>query len=973
MNYKHFRYTIGKRLALGFGLVLAILVAAVTLSSTRLTDVQHVEQELVGSTFSASLASHQLVAEVNKSLAILRGYLVLGNPEFKEERQAVWESIDKQLKVLDSEIESEHQQMNGYKEKLATLTESLRQYRAAQDDAERIAHTVDEQPAMKIYAQQGEPIVVELIDSINRLTSIERGLPATPKRKELLGLFAESSASFSLGLASIQSYLLSGDPAFKSTFSQQWTTNTILFDTLEEHKHLLTREQVRYYNDYAGYRDQFSPVVMQLFAVRDSDQWNMSQYLLGTKASPLATLSLVLIGEIVELQNEALKNEVEKLNSLNKEIGTVLKLTGFFGIILGILVAFLITRSVTSPLIRMTKSLKTVSRCGDYSLRLDVKGNDEISQSSEAFNSLMTATQSALSEINTVMAKISEGDLSIRIQGDYRGDLLSIKEATNRSLNNAELAEHAKREAEEASKDIAEENAQVRQALDCVSNNIMLANSSNQIIYLNDAAKNMLIDAQDDFGKEIKNFNPSKIIGEHIDVFHRVPSKQQNILAKLTTPFRSEFFVGDRVMSINAMPMIGLAGDRIGTVIEWKDRTAEVAIEREIAEVISGATRGDFSGRIEMAGKEGFFYNLAEGLNALTENVELSLADMQHILAAMAKGDLTQRMQRSYSGRLAQLKKDTNQTIDKLTEVIQSIRDTASTVSISSREIVAGNQDLSMRTELQASSLQSTAASMEQMTGTVKQSAENAFSTKMVSMKARAKAREGGNAVSRTIAAMDEIRDASNEIAEIIGVIDEIAFQTNLLALNAAVEAARAGEQGRGFAVVAGEVRNLAQRSASAAKEIKELIEASKKKVATGSDLVSESGKTLTEIVSMVEDVGSKMEEISDAAQEQSVGIEQVNLSITKMDNMTQQNASLVEEATTASEGMWNLSQDMTEMVAFFNLPENEMPTRKNNTALSGGSADHLIFDEDEGDTVCIDGDNQREEVEEDNNGEDDE
>ncbi|WP_407334406.1 methyl-accepting chemotaxis protein [Enterovibrio sp. 27052020O] len=950
MKLKYFRYTIGKRLALGFGLVLAILVAAVTLSSARLTEVQDVEQELVNSTFSATLASNQLVAEVNKSLAILRGYLVLGDPEFKLQRQAVWESINQQLAVLDANTDNDHQQIKDYKEKLATLRASLAQYRSAQDDAERIAHTADEQPAMKIYAEQGEPIVLRLVYAINYLTSIERGLPATPERKELLGLFAESSASFSLGLAAVQSYLLSGNQTFKASFFEQWTTNTRLFHTLEDHKHLLTREQAEYMEEYSKYRDQFSPLVTQMFAVRDSDQWNMSQYLLGTKASPLATLSLTLIEDIVTVQNETLKTEMEKLNNLNLEITTVLKLTGFAGVIMGILVAVLITRSVTKPLIDMTRSLKAVSKNGDYSVRLSVKGNDEISQSSEAFNTLMTATQNALSEINTVMARISEGDLSVRIQGDYSGDLLSIKEATNHSLNNAELVEQAKLETEKTSQVIAQENAQVRQALDSVSNNIMLANSSNEIIYLNDAAKTMLVDAQDDFRKEIKNFNPSKVIGEHIDVFHRVPTKQQNILAKLTTAFKSEFFVGDKVMSINAMPMTDLNGDRIGTVIEWKDRTAEVAIEREIAEVISGATRGDFSGRIEMVGKEGFFYNLAEGLNVLTENVESSLADMQRILAAMAKGDLTQRMEKSYSGRLAQLKNDTNQTIDKLTEVIYSIRDTASTVSVSSREIVTGNQDLSMRTELQASSLQSTAASMEQMTGTVKQSAENALSTKMVSMKARAKAREGGNAISRTIIAMDEISEASNEIAEIIGVIDEIAFQTNLLALNAAVEAARAGEQGRGFAVVAGEVRNLAQRSAGAAKEIKDLIEASKKKVATGSDLVSESGKTLTEIVAMVEDVGSKMEEISDAAQEQSVGIEQVNLSITKMDNMTQQNAALVEEATTASEGMWNLSQDMTEMVAFFNLPDNRMDNVPRRSLSSSIDADHLIFDEDNDD-----------------------
>nr|WP_157828426.1 methyl-accepting chemotaxis protein [Enterovibrio nigricans] len=211
---------------------------------------------------------------------------------------------------------------------------------------------------------------------------------------------------------------------------------------------------------------------------------------------------------------------------------------------------------------------------------------------------------------------------------------------------------------------------------------------------------------------------------------------------------------------------------------------------------------------------------------------------------------------------------------------------------------------------------------MENMTDTVKQSAENAVFANKLSEEARSKAREGGNVVMRTITAMDQISGASNKISDIIGVIDEIAFQTNLLALNAAVEAARAGEQGRGFAVVAGEVRNLAQRSAQAAKEIKELIRDSNKKVEDGALLVCESGDMLQEIVNMVEEVGIKMAEISEAAQEQSSGIEQVNITIARMDTMTQQNAALVEQAATAGESMLSQSQDMSVMMEFFTVSE---------------------------------------------------
>ncbi len=321
---------------------------------------------------------------------------------------------------------------------------------------------------------------------------------------------------------------------------------------------------------------------------------------------------------------------------------------------------------------------------------------------------------------------------------------------------------------------------------------------------------------------------------------------------------------------------------------------------------------------MSVAGKEGFFLTLTTGLNNLSSTIEEAVIDMQRIFSAMARGDLTKRIKRDYKGRLGQLKDDANSTCDRLTEVVAIIRENASTVTNSSNEIAAGNRDLSERTEAQSAALQQTSSNMEEMTGTVRQSAENALSANSLSEAASIKAREGGEVISRTINAMEDISTASAKISNIISVIDEIAFQTNLLALNAAVEAARAGEQGRGFAVVAGEVRNLAQRSASAAKQIKDLIEDSNLKVEGGASLVNESGTTLTEIVNTVEEVQKKMFEISSAAQEQSVGIEQVNEVIARMDAMTQQNAALVQQATTASETMLAQAEDMSEIVRFF-------------------------------------------------------
>lgn len=261
-----------------------------------------------------------------------------------------------------------------------------------------------------------------------------------------------------------------------------------------------------------------------------------------------------------------------------------------------------------------------------------------------------------------------------------------------------------------------------------------------------------------------------------------------------------------------------------------------------------------------------------------------------------------------------------NKTLDKLKEIISGIKSGAHEVSIAAEQVSQGNANLSQRTQEQASSLEEVASSMEQMTGTTSQNASNAQLTNQLAQDASKHAENGVRVVRNAVQAMNEIDSSSKKIADIIKVIDEIAFQTNLLALNAAVEAARAGEQGRGFAVVASEVRNLAGRSATAAKEIKVLIEDSVAKVETGAELVNESGKSLEEIVTSVKKASVMATEIAEASKEQSEGIEQVNKAILQMDEMTQQNASLVEQAAAASEAMGAQAQELSALVSYFDL-----------------------------------------------------
>ena len=486
-----------------------------------------------------------------------------------------------------------------------------------------------------------------------------------------------------------------------------------------------------------------------------------------------------------------------------------------------------------------------------------------------------------------------------------------IKYATNITVQ---------KELEKASRKAAD----LANALKVCQANVMIADEELNIIFVNDCVQKMLKIREKELQTVLPNFSVDSLIGTCVDDFHKHPAHQRELLKNLDKPHKAELLLAGVTFTLIASPWISQEGKKLGTIVEWEDRTAEVAIEKEIATLISAAGKGDLDTRVIENGKEGFFLRLAQGLNSLVKIVDDAVADTGDMLDAMANGDLSKRIEKEYKGSFDKLKRDANTTADKLTEVINRINSSATLVASGAEEISQGNADLSQRTEEQASSLEETASSMEEMTSTVRQNADNAKVANDLAEETCEKAIQGGEVVNRAVTSMSAINESSKKIADIIGVIDEIAFQTNLLALNAAVEAARAGEQGRGFAVVAGEVRNLAQRSAGAAKEIKELIRDSVGKVADGSQLVNESGATLKEIVVSVQRVTQMISDITEASEEQSAGIEQVNKAISQMDEMTQQNAALVEQASAAGESMAEQANEMRQLLNFFSLGQQD-------------------------------------------------
>lgn len=510
-----------------------------------------------------------------------------------------------------------------------------------------------------------------------------------------------------------------------------------------------------------------------------------------------------------------------------------------------------------------------------------------------------------------IAKEIARGDLSRSIsvnKGDNKSLLFALEQMRQQLLAN-------KNQDHQTIKEIL----RIKFALDHVSVGVMITDDQHTIIYANDELNTIFKHAETEINQLMPHFSLNTLVGKKINELSFIPAND-DLLESLTSTHKIPVLLGGLHMMIVITPVIDGQGERLGWVSEWHDQTEAVMVESELAAVVAAASMGDFNRTFNIQGKAGVMRLLGEGINQLMHTNKISLNEISRVLSAITRGDLTEKITNPYFGAFGELKESTNATVDKLKGIISQIKEVTEIVLNGTKEIASGNNDLSHRTENQATSLQETTTNVMELTYAVQNNAENAKKANQLAIRATEVASKGGEVIGNVITTMQGINDSSRKVVDIISVINNIAFQTNILALNAAVEAARAGDQGRGFAVVAGEVRNLAKLAAAAAGEIQNLIGDSVEKIEDGTKLVAQAGKTMDEILNSIQTVSVIMNNITTASAEQSLGIEQVNKAIAQMDEVTQQNAALVEQAAASAESLEEQAQNLALTVESFKL-----------------------------------------------------
>ncbi len=455
---------------------------------------------------------------------------------------------------------------------------------------------------------------------------------------------------------------------------------------------------------------------------------------------------------------------------------------------------------------------------------------------------------------------------------------------------------------------IAQENTRIKVALDSAKVNIMMTDTHENIMYMNAAAKQMFANINKPLKKVIPGFDSNKLMASNIDFLDHAPEFNRDLLQNLREVYRATFNIGELTLCIIATPVLDEEGERLGIVLEWKNRTAEIEIENEVEKIVDAVANGDFSQAVSEQGKQGFYLKLSQGINRAMKTTGASIDDVVRVMRGLAQGDLTKKIEHDYKGVFGLLKNDVNTTVEKLTGVISSFNNDMEASENTAADVNKTAINIEQGSKKQSASLEDISLAMNDVSKNISQSASNARQTEKIAKQAAIDADESGGAVSEAVTAMQTI-------AEKISVVEDIARQTNLLALNAAIEAARAGEHGKGFAVVASEVRKLAEHSQKAANEISGL--SSITVVAA-----EKAGERLAKLVPEIQKTSELVQEISAASQQHDAGTDEINNALSQLDKVVKQSTNSSHELNLAAEGLSSQVSSQRQSINFFKLDE---------------------------------------------------
>ena len=708
----------------------------------------------------------------------------------------------------------------------------------------------DNYPAMSYATENVNPIMRTLTQLIELMVLSEETEDADEERKQLLMSINVLRITWSKVLSELRSYLAFRTPAALENIGYYRETINKNISNITEVEDILTLEQLDAIEQIIPLIDKYNTNVDELIKLHRSDKWRTDAFVIRDQYGPQLVAVKELLNKHITEQSklqEKVTNEINTAFARNIKTSVIIIFVSVFALVM---IVWMLFRYMSS-------SLKNV---------IHVAGRIADEQFDNKFVGLSN------DEIGQVMSSLK------RMQ---TGLLMSFDKLNEQSV----------------------ESSRIATALSVSSTCVMIVDADNDIIFANTSLKGMFSGIEKQLADHSNNFNANSLIGENIDSFLINVEKPLN---ELKQTYSTTLHISELYLQITASPVFGDNKERLGTVVEWQNRTEIVNSQHEMEEIVIAASEGDFDQRITEHGKTGFYLIAAQCINKMLERTGASINDVVRVMRGLASGDLTQKIDADYQGILAQLKNDVNTTVERLTDVISVVHVNSDGSAKTATEVSRTATEMGDGAAEQTVSLQQITSSMEQMLANIRQSADNASATEQIAQQAANDAEESGHTVNDAVKAMKEIADK-------VLIVEEIARQTNLLALNAAIEAARAGEHGKGFAVVASEVRKLAERSQKSAAEIGELS-------VTTMKVAEQASEKLTRLVPDIQKTAELVQEISVSANEQDTGAGEINRSLQQLDTVVSRSEISAGQLSRSAAELSNHAEQQRKAMLFFSF-----------------------------------------------------